>query len=242
MGCVSNREVPICLLSVGDSDRKSILAVTAALEYLESCSLITAVPKRQSFQMHSVVYLAVRDWLRSKKLFLHWTRVATQALRKVLPSNLDTALGSLPLCEMYLPHVEAVLADGGLTSEDNHLRHSLERSFTQYSQVRIRTSQARRFSVHDAVTRTSNVVESCNEPGADRITGKSDGGLLKVPKPDRVGQQVVADKPKKIEGNHENTSSSHHTFPLSRQISEVYPLIEKTQHLVSKQEEVDAKR
>lgn len=73
---------------------------------LEEFSLITLDDSGQSFQMHRLVQMAIRSWLKRHGEIDHWKQNATNLITKVLPSS---NYKNWKTWETLLPHSEVVL-------------------------------------------------------------------------------------------------------------------------------------
>jgi tetratricopeptide (TPR) repeat protein len=83
MACVEPKEIPRPLLLPGSSKK----AETDALGTLKAYSFITERQESQSFDLHRLVHLATRNWLRQENLLRDWTEKAVTRLSQIFPDG-----------------------------------------------------------------------------------------------------------------------------------------------------------
>jgi tetratricopeptide (TPR) repeat protein len=110
MACVVREDIPQSFLLTGASRPKMSVAIGTLLGY----SFITKRQETNSYDMHRLVYLATRSWLKREGQLSYWT---DKTLTRT--ANIVSALkfrGSLEW-RTYLPHTIYVLASSGHSSE-----------------------------------------------------------------------------------------------------------------------------
>ncbi|KAH7323995.1 hypothetical protein BKA65DRAFT_78439 [Rhexocercosporidium sp. MPI-PUGE-AT-0058] len=215
MGCVSYRNVQRCLLPSGNDPKCATkIAIATALGILKAYSLITADSQDQHFCMHSLVQLSVRHWLRTNGEFQYWIREALSSLAGYFPSNPDIELGNLPLCDKYLPHVEAVLSNNGFSSGDNGLRCSLSHRLSRYFQIRGRADKAEEFAASAAELCSDDPIEISIKLEAYASVLRDNGKYSTALK---LEQRVLKDRLEILRDNHEAILSSRNNIALSLQ-------------------------
>jgi tetratricopeptide (TPR) repeat protein len=106
MSCLALRGTPKNLLL--DNVRGDEIKLTKALGSLGGYCLITEREKG-IFNMHGLVYLVIRNWLRSTNMFDHWKAKSFTAVAGKFPSWRNRERGTLSIGDLYLPHAETVL-------------------------------------------------------------------------------------------------------------------------------------
>ena len=108
MACLDRQGIPRELLPTTESPAK----VTVALGLLKAYSLITGNENNTLFNMHRLVHLATRSWLRTNDEFHFWAHSCLLEVSEKFPewpgSELDT-------CALYLPHAQTVLDYGPMS-------------------------------------------------------------------------------------------------------------------------------
>lgn len=103
--------IPECLLQNG-ADR---LRFEDAIMPLMSFSLVRKQANKGFFEMHRLVQLSTREWLKSNNELLSWIHEALTAMVKVFPSG---QYETWSLCQALLPHAKEVLAHESTSEED----------------------------------------------------------------------------------------------------------------------------
>ena len=99
--------IPKELLS---GDGESAVDLASALGTLQAFSLLRAERGGTNFEMHRLVQLSTRTWLKSQGDTEKWQREALVRLSNALPS--DTSYKNWSTYEEYIPHAQAVLQYG----------------------------------------------------------------------------------------------------------------------------------
>lgn len=102
MSCVDPKNIPQSLLPLGLSRKKEIDAIGTLYGY----SFISRRPADLALDLHRLVHLATRNWLRKEKLPVQWTERAIARLEEVFP---DHGHKNRSVWRMYLPHARYVL-------------------------------------------------------------------------------------------------------------------------------------
>lgn len=103
MCCIDARDIPQSLLPPGPSRKKEIEAIGT----LKAYSFISKRPTDLAFDLHRLVHLSMRNWLRKEKLLIHSTERVIIRLEKVFP---DEDHKNRSVWRTYLPHACYVLA------------------------------------------------------------------------------------------------------------------------------------
>jgi hypothetical protein len=104
-----------------------------ALGTLKAFSLISSNEADDTFDMHRLVHLATRNWLRLSSEFDSW---AISCLKLMLEEFPFGEYGTLDTCELYLPHANAALSYKQLSSANDVYRAHLAYRMSQYLQHR----------------------------------------------------------------------------------------------------------
>ncbi|PMD24975.1 HET-domain-containing protein [Hyaloscypha hepaticicola] len=102
MACIDSKDIPQSLLPAGPSRKKEIDAIGT----LDAYSCITKRSADQALDLHRLVHLATRNWLRKQELITQWTEKAITRLEEVFP---DDDHQNRSIWRIYLPHVQSVL-------------------------------------------------------------------------------------------------------------------------------------
>jgi hypothetical protein len=102
MACIDSKDIPQSLLPAGPSRKKEIDAIGT----LDAYSFITKRSADQALDLHRLVHLATRNWLRKQELITQWTEKAITRIEEVFP---DDDHQNRSIWRIYLPHVQSVL-------------------------------------------------------------------------------------------------------------------------------------
>ena len=102
MSCLDPKMIPQSLLPPAESKREALEAIGTLTAY----SFI-AKQKDHTFDLHRLVHLATRSWLREQKSLTEWIRKATARLADVFP---DDNPRNRTLWRAYLPHARSLLS------------------------------------------------------------------------------------------------------------------------------------
>ena len=117
IACVDSRDVPLSLLPPGLSRNKE----TNALGTLDAYSFIHKRQADSSLDVHRLVHLAMRNWLRREKSLVRWTEIAINRLDDIFP---DDEHQNRSVWRRYLAHAQFAL-DSALVDQDGERRIDL---------------------------------------------------------------------------------------------------------------------
>jgi tetratricopeptide (TPR) repeat protein len=110
MSCVDPKEIPQSLLPPGSSRKEE----TEAIGTLDAYSFVSRRPGNPVLDLHRLVHLATRNWLRKERKLAQWTERVIVRLEEVFP---DDDHKNRSVWRRYLPHARyAQQAD--LTDKD----------------------------------------------------------------------------------------------------------------------------
>ena len=117
IACIDPKDIPQSLLPAGASQKKE----TDAIGTLDAYSFIIRRPADLALDLHRLVHLATRNWLRKEELITQWTERAISRLEEVFP---DHGHKNRSLWRTYLPHARyALLSD--LVNKNGEIRMNL---------------------------------------------------------------------------------------------------------------------
>jgi tetratricopeptide (TPR) repeat protein len=102
MACIDPKDIPQSLLPPGPSRKKEIDAIGTLSAY----PFVGRRPVDLALDLHRLVHLATRNWLRTKGLLTQWMDRAIVRLEEVFP---DDDHKNRSVWRMYLPHVRYIL-------------------------------------------------------------------------------------------------------------------------------------
>ncbi|KAF2176554.1 kinase subdomain-containing protein [Zopfia rhizophila CBS 207.26] len=102
MSCVDSKDIPQSLLPPAKSAKKAI----EALGTLSAYSFITKHKTDKLLDLHRLVHLATRNWLRTEGCLEEWAAKALERLENVFPDSEHT---NRSVWRMYLPHARYAL-------------------------------------------------------------------------------------------------------------------------------------
>jgi tetratricopeptide (TPR) repeat protein len=114
MACIDPKDIPQSLLPPGPSRNKQ----TTAIGTLSAYSFISRRPAEAMLDLHRLVHLATRNWLRKEGQLIKWTEKAIIRLEEVFP---DLDHKNRTTWRTYLPHVRRVLESDQLAVEGQTL-------------------------------------------------------------------------------------------------------------------------
>ena len=121
MACIDAKDIPKSLLPAGASRKKEADAIGTLAAY----SFITRRTTDQMLDLHRLVHLATRNWLRKQRLITQWTEKTITRLEEIFPDN-DHQNRSI--WRTYLPHIPIVLISTAI-DKDSEIRTELVRRF-----------------------------------------------------------------------------------------------------------------
>ena len=102
MSCVNAKDIPQSLLPPAQSNKKAVDAIGTLSAY----SFVTKHKTDKLLDLHRLVHLATRNWLRTEGSLQQWTVEALKRLEKVFPDDDHT---NRSVWRMYLPHARYAL-------------------------------------------------------------------------------------------------------------------------------------
>lgn len=118
MACIDHKDVPQLLLPPGPSRKKEMDSIGTLSAY----SFVTKRSDDLALDLHRLVHLTVRNWLRTQNLLAQWTCRAVERLEEVFP---DHEHRNRAVWRMYLTHARYALVSS-LVEKDDPIRISLE--------------------------------------------------------------------------------------------------------------------
>lgn len=167
MGCLAPQGIPRSLLPSAH-DPTCAVKVSKALGLLKAYCLIAADSGDQIFDMHSLVHLAIRNWLRSRNSFDLWIQTSFTSVYQEFPMDPSLDLSNLALCDLYLPHVEAIMSCQCVSLDRGAARARLAHRCSRYLQIKGRYSHAAGFA-EDAVKLSKNAFGEDNRETFTKI-------------------------------------------------------------------------
>jgi tetratricopeptide (TPR) repeat protein len=121
MSCVDPKDIPQSLLPPAQSRKKE----TDALGTLDAYSFISKRAVAEALDMHRLVHLAMRNWLRREGLLAEWGAKTMRRLEEVFPENDHR---NRRIWRLYLAHAQYVLGRES-PKDDEESRIELTRKF-----------------------------------------------------------------------------------------------------------------
>jgi post-segregation antitoxin (ccd killing protein) len=118
MACVDHKDIPQFLLPPGPSRKKEMDSIGTLSAY----SFISRRAKDSALDMHRLVHLTIRNWLRSEGALAEWTLKAVARIEEVFP---DDEHRNRAVWRVYLPHATYAL-DSNLVAKDDASKMDLE--------------------------------------------------------------------------------------------------------------------
>ncbi|KAH9204602.1 P-loop containing nucleoside triphosphate hydrolase protein [Leptodontidium sp. 2 PMI_412] len=117
MCCIDPKDIPQSLLPPGPSRKKELEAIGT----LDAYSFVSKRPADQALDLHRLVHLATRNWLRKEDLLAQWTESVVERLEDLFP---DDDHNNRSVWRTYLPHARCAL-ESNLGDRDRQSRLSL---------------------------------------------------------------------------------------------------------------------
>jgi tetratricopeptide (TPR) repeat protein/nucleoside phosphorylase len=111
MACIDPRNITQSLLPQPASRKQKV----NALGLLNAYSFTNS--QDMDINMHRLVHIATRNWLRKNALFNHWIKTVADHMQNVFPDNHHTKRG---LWRQYLPHGLAVVHENEFVVQENN--------------------------------------------------------------------------------------------------------------------------
>ena len=121
MSCIAAKDIPLSLLPSAETPKKAIDAIGTLSAY----SFVTKHKTGELVDLHRLVHLTTRNWLRSKGTLGHWSAITLGRLAEVFPTD-DHA--NRALWRSYMPHARYVL-NSDLQDHLNEMKMKLLLSF-----------------------------------------------------------------------------------------------------------------
>ena len=110
LACVSPKDIPQSLIPPGPSRKKEMDAIGT----LDAYSFVSQRPADAALDLHRLVHLATRNWLRKEGLLAQSTEKALTHLEKIFP---DSHHKNRSLWRMYLAHARYVLESDQVSND-----------------------------------------------------------------------------------------------------------------------------
>lgn len=118
MACIDHKEIPKLLLPPGPSPKNEMDAIGTLSAY----SFITIRSEDAALELHRLVHLTIRNWLREEGSLAEWMHRAIKRLEEVFPNHEH---GNRVMWRTYLPHARHLL-ESDLIARDDTSRIALE--------------------------------------------------------------------------------------------------------------------
>ena len=113
MACVEAKDIPLSLLPPGQSRRKEIEAIGT----LQAYSFIVKRPTVLTVNIHRLVHLATRNWLRKEGMLYGWS---TRVIAKLKEVMIDIGHSNRATWRPLLPHVYFALGSTLVDKDDKN--------------------------------------------------------------------------------------------------------------------------
>ncbi|KAK1238238.1 hypothetical protein MKX08_002817 [Trichoderma sp. CBMAI-0020] len=125
MACVDAKDIPQSLLPPGPSRKKEIDAIGTLQGYsfITKASAGPSNPVDLTINIHRLVHIATRNWLRTQDLLADWTEEAIVRLVEVIG---DVGHGNRAAWRSYMPHTAYVLGSRFASEDDENMIELLE--------------------------------------------------------------------------------------------------------------------
>jgi hypothetical protein len=110
MACIEPKDIPRALLPKGSSQKKEMDAIGT----LDTYSFIFRRSADEYLDLHRLVHLVMRNWLREQKLIAQWTQKSISRLEEVFP---DHDYRNPSVWRMYLPHIQYALSSDAIDQD-----------------------------------------------------------------------------------------------------------------------------
>lgn len=108
MACINPRNIPQSLIPAATSRKRRI----DALGLLNAYAFINS--QDTGINLHRLVHIAARNWLKKNALFSHWIQRAADQMRKVFP---DDDYKNRELWRAYLPHALSLVYEDEFSTQ-----------------------------------------------------------------------------------------------------------------------------
>lgn len=162
MACLAPKNIPRSLLpAANDTNYMTTQYFMKAVGILRGYHLIESDNDNQMFDMHAVVHLATRTWLKSRNEFQYWTQKALLSVFDHFPIAPSYESRNLSECARYLPPAEAVLCNKEFSLDYDKPRCLLAYRCSRYLEITGRYGQAEWFSMLSADLSAAALGEHC---------------------------------------------------------------------------------
>jgi tetratricopeptide (TPR) repeat protein len=217
MACLAPKSIPRSLLpTANDADCMATHSFLKAVGLLRGYGLIGSDNDNHTFDMHAVVHLATRTWLRSRNEFQCWIQKALLSVFKRFPNAPSYESDNLSECARYLPPAEAVLGHKEFPPEYDRPRCLLAHRCSQYLQITGRYGHAEWFSMISADLSAA----AFGEDDPDHFTKQEDHATILRQNGDfvaaiRIERAVLSNRQRILGAKHRDTFSSLNNLGLS---------------------------
>jgi tetratricopeptide (TPR) repeat protein len=217
MACVAPKGIPRSLLpAANDASCTTMHSFLKAMGLLKSYCLISSDNDNQTFDMHNLVHLATRRWLRSKNEFQCWIQKALLSLFDHFPNAPSYESANLSECARYLPCAESVLGHEEFPSKFDEPRCLLGHRCAQYLRITGRCGHAEWFSTISADLSAA----AFGKDDHDHFTKQEDHATVlrqngRFAAAIKIERAVLADRRRILGANHGDTFSSLNNLGLS---------------------------
>jgi tetratricopeptide (TPR) repeat protein len=217
MSCLGRQGIPRRLLPSTRGQSK----LSSALGTLKAYCLITAIDDDQLFDMHTLVRLLMRNYLRSRRTFEHWIQQSLATISRKFSSGENETLAE---CELYLPHAEIVLIQG-LSAKNDAARVELAHRCSVYLQMRGQGEHNSAWAINNqvlqqivATSREEHRVTLCsmNNFAIDLL------GQRKYSEAEEINRIVLSRRMSVLGSDHAHTLASMSNLSYSLQLQERY--------------------
>ncbi|RDW63598.1 hypothetical protein BP6252_11143 [Coleophoma cylindrospora] len=118
MCCIEPKDIPQSILPPGPSRKKEIEAIGT----LDAYSFVTKRPADLALDLHRLVHLSMRNWLRKENSLSQAMESVIVRLREIFPDSDEYK--NIKVWRTYLPHARYVL-DSDLVDKDHQMRIDL---------------------------------------------------------------------------------------------------------------------
>ncbi|KAM0511354.1 hypothetical protein ACHAPE_009942 [Trichoderma viride] len=125
MACVDAKDIPQSLLPPGPSRKKEIdaMGTLQGYSFITKSSAGSSKPVDLAVNIHRLVHMATRNWLRTKDLLASWTGRAIVRLVEVIE---DVGHDNRVAWRSYMPHASYVLGSSFASEDDENRLDLLE--------------------------------------------------------------------------------------------------------------------
>ena len=102
MACLLNQDIPQSILPQASTKKQFMKAVGTLTAY----SLLVRIEDRKTFEIHSLVHLATRNWLRNTGQMAIWADKTVERLAEIIPAG---GYQDRDIWTAYLPHASHLL-------------------------------------------------------------------------------------------------------------------------------------